>query len=172
LLGLVMLVTVPALQAANGVTDADIRTFSEKTTDAPEKQTKQDIKPETEGWRLFFQAMGSLALVLGLIGLIAFVLKRYAKSAQLTSSRSDAIRIVGTKMLGGRRCLMLVRVRGQTLLLGVTPQSINCLTEIHEIEGEWVQPSSVEGAAVPGAFERQLGKFVNETIASEKPVSR
>jgi flagellar protein FliO/FliZ len=172
LAGVLCATVVPALQAANGVSDADIRTFSEKTTEAPEKQTKPDIKPELEGWRLFFQAMGSLALVLGLIGVIAFVVKRYAKSAQLTSNRTDTIRIVSTKMLGGRRCLMLVRVRGQTLLLGVTPQSINCLTEIHEIEGEWVQPSNAEGAAVPGAFERQLGKFVNETIASEKPGSR
>ncbi len=169
-LAMVLFVSAPALQAANGVTDADIRTFGESTKQ--EESAKPETKPEVEGWRLFFQAMGSLALVLGLIGAIAFVLKRYAKSAQLTSNRADAIRIVGTKMLGGRRCLMLVRVRGQTLLLGVTPQSINCLTEIHELEGEWVQPSSAEGTASPGAFERQLGKFVNETIASEKPGSR
>jgi flagellar biogenesis protein FliO len=34
-----------------------------------------------------FPGDGSLALVLGLIGALAFVLKRYAKSAQLTSDR-------------------------------------------------------------------------------------
>ncbi len=45
--------------------------------------------------------------------------------------------------------LMLIRVRGQTLLLGVTPQSVNCLTEIHEMEGEWAQPSDDEGRARP-----------------------
>lgn len=169
LFALALFVNTPVVRAANGITDEDIRTLNKQ---AAREETPKNSEPAMDGWRLFFQAMGSLVLVLGLIGAIAFVLKRYAKSAQVTSSRSDAIRIVGTKMLGGRRCLMLVRVRGQTLLLGVTPQSINCLTEIHEIEGEWVQPSSVEAAAVPGAFERQLGKFVNETIASEKPVSR
>jgi flagellar biogenesis protein FliO len=66
-------------------------------------------------------------------------------------------------MLSGRRSLMLVRVRGQTLLLGVTSQSINCLTEIHEMEGEWARPADNEGA-VSSPFEQKLGKFVDQTI--------
>jgi len=171
LLGLVMLAAVPSIHAGEYVT-SDKAVQSLNTAENQDKSTKREENPELDGWRLFFQAMGSLALVLGLIGALAFVLKRYAKSAQLTSDRTDTIRIVGTKMLGGRRCLMLVRVRGQTLLLGVTSQSIHCLTEIHELENEWVQPSSTEGTGAPGVFERQLGKFVNETIASEKSVSR
>ena len=107
--------------------------------------------------------LGALALVLGLIGLAAYAARRFMPKT-VGGGRPDAIRIIATKMLGGRRSLALVRVRGQTLLLGLTPQSISCLTEIHEIEGEWAQPADENGEP-PGAFHRQLGRFVNESIA-------
>lgn len=108
-----------------------------------------------------FRMIGSTALVLALIVLIAYLARRFApRSAGL--GRSDVIHVVGTKMLGGRKTLMLVRVRGQTLLLGITPQSIQCLTEIHEVEGEWAQPAD---SAQTAAFDRQLGSF----LSSQKP---
>lgn len=121
---------------------------------------------ETGGWEAIFQMLAALAIVLGLIALAAYLLRRYGKAAGLApSGRGDAIRIVTTKMLGSRRSLMLVRVRGQTLLLGVTPQAINCLTEIHEIEGEWAQPPEGDSSS----FDRHLGRFVNQTVVSDSP---
>jgi len=112
---------------------------------------------------LLLKTVGALALVLGLILLGGYLLKRYGAASGIASDRSDSIRVVATKMLGARRSLMLVRVRGQTLLLGLTPQSINCLTEIHEVEGEWAQPATAESPAA-SSFDQHLGRFVNQTV--------
>lgn len=113
--------------------------------------------------------IGSTALVLGLIVLIAYLVRRYAPRTT-GQGRSDVFHIIGTKMLGGRKTLMLVRVRGQTLLLGITPQSIQCLTEIHEVEGEWAQPPDASGEGSGGAFDRQLGKFLSSSHPEKKPL--
>lgn len=128
---------------------------------------------DSSGTMIFFKAIGSLALVLGLVVLAGWVLKRYAQIPGVTSGRSETIKIVATKMLGGRRSLMLIRVRGQTLLLGVTPQAINCLTEIHEVEGDWAQPSDDEGnpQAPQSIFDKHLGRYVNQTIDDSNPNS-
>ena len=90
---------------------------------------------------LLLKMLAALCLVLGLILLVAFLARRYMPGASRgAGGRSDAIHVIATKMLGGRRSLMLIRVRGQTLLLGLTPPSIQSLTEIHDIEGECAQP--------------------------------
>ena len=117
---------------------------------------------------LLLRMFAALALVLGLVIAAAYLLKRYGGRLMGTTpaGRADAIRIVSTKLLGGRRSLMLVRVRGQTLLLGVTPQAINCLTEIHDLEGEWAQPADSEGPA-PTPFERHLGRNVDRTVGPD-----
>lgn len=124
---------------------------------------------DTSSTVVLLKTLGSLAIVLALLMLAAYLLKRYG--GRLTGAgpagRADTIRIVSTKLLGGRRSLMLIRVRGQTLLLGVTPQAINCLTEIQELEGEWAQPAEGEGA-VAAPFERHLGRAVDRTIGKDE----
>lgn len=140
----------------------------EGALDLEEDAERRDDKKEETGLDAILRMVGALALVLALIVLTGLALRRYAKIPGSTSGRSDSIRVVATKMLDGRRSLMLVRVRGQTLLLGLTPQSIHCLMEIHEIEGEWAQPADGQGAsAPPSSFDNQLGKFVNQSIADE-----
>jgi flagellar protein FliO/FliZ len=129
----------------------------------PDAEAGAEAGETTSPTVLLLKMLGALALVLGLILLAGYLLKRYGGASGISSDRSDSIRVVATKMLGARRSLMLVRVRGQTLLLGLTPQSINCLTEIHEVEGEWAQPATTEGAAAT-SFDQHLGRFVNQTI--------
>lgn len=115
--------------------------------------------------------LGALCLVLGLILFVAWLAKRYLPAAAgATGARGDAIRVLSTRMLGGRRSLTLVRVRGQTLLLGVTPQSINTLTEVHEIDGEWAQPADAAGkSASSSAFDRRLGHLIDQSVTDEDP---
>lgn len=152
-------------QPGGGIrTDADVRDLGNPTDEPDRGETDREVNALAQVFRM----LGALALVLGLIVLAGWLLRRYGQRGPSATARSDVIRIVATKMLGGRRGLMLVRVRGQTLLLGLTPQSITCLTEIQEIEGEWAQPPSEEGQ-VSSAFDRQLGQFVNETISDDPP---
>lgn len=160
----------PALvaPASAQITDEDIRNLDQED---PSDEPKDKKEPSDNGaLALFLKMISSLALVLALLLFAGYLIKRYAKTQAPQGRRPDAIHVVGTKMLGGRRSLMLVRVRGQTLLLGLTPQSINYLTEIHEVEGEWAQPAEAEGQ-VASSFEHNLGKFINQTVpeTSSKP---
>ncbi|MFP4380717.1 MAG: flagellar biosynthetic protein FliO [Candidatus Sumerlaeia bacterium] len=135
-------------------------------TDQPEESSDSEEKiPDPPGlWETLFRMLGALAIVLGLMFGVAWLWKKYAPQ-QKASTRDDVIRIVGSRMLGNKRSLLLVRVRGQTLLLGVTPQNISCLTEIHEVEGEWARPPEENGEAPKNkAFSRQLGSFLQTVV--------
>jgi len=135
----------------------------------PEKTDGKSVeKPqETSLWLPMLRMVAALLFVLGVIALGAWLLKRYAPGAAARgAAKGDVIRIVATRLLGGRRSLMLVRVRGQTLLLGVTPQSIHCLTEIQEVEGEWAQPPSNQ-AKNASTFNRQLGNLIEKVVAEQ-----
>jgi flagellar biosynthetic protein FliO len=156
-------VLAPPRAEAQVRTDEDVRALSGEEARSP---GKDGAFGPARPWALLLRMLAALAFVLALVVLAAYLLRRFApRSAAAAASRSDAIRVVATKMLGGRRSLMLVRVRGQTLLLGVTPQSIECLTEIHEVEGDWAQPPEGGESGRRSAFGQQLGRFIDRRIA-------
>jgi flagellar protein FliO/FliZ len=160
----------PACPAqSGGIRDEDIRSLGQPTESSKGQDSSPlAVKPgETSLWPPMLRGVAALLFVLGIIALGAWVLKRYAPGAVARgAAKGDVIRIVATRLLGGRRSLMLVRVRGQTLLLGVTPQSIHCLTEIQEVEGEWAQPPSNQ-AKNASTFNRQLGNLIEKVVADE-----
>ncbi len=68
-------------------------------------------------------------------------------------ARSEPIRLVGVRGLGGKRMLALVEVEGSRLLLGLTDERIACLARFGE-----AQPSeSIVPAAGSLPFESVLG---------------
>jgi flagellar protein FliO/FliZ len=75
-----------------------------------------------------FKMLGALALVIGLL-LLAFAASRKGLSL-LPGKRSGQIHIIETRPLGGKKMLCLVQVRGQELLLGVSAERIDCLTQL------------------------------------------
>ncbi len=161
---------LPLGDAVGQVDDEDIATLNTVTSE--DENTDDD---QTGAWELLVQMLVALSIVLILMFALMLLIRRFMTGKQLPGGgRNDAIRIISTKMLGARRSLVLVRVRGQTLLLGMTPQRIDCLTEIHELDGEWAQPAETESDGKNSAFERHLGRFVNQTVgddASEETVS-
>jgi flagellar biosynthetic protein FliO len=161
----------PAVCADQGTPAA--KDFWSAYEDTGKAESKESGKPQENSlWLPMLRMVSALLLILGVIALIAWLVKRYAPGAVgRVSAKGDVIRVVATRLLGGRRSLMLVRVRGQTLLLGVTPQSIQCLTEIQELEGEWAQPPSGR-EKTPSAFNRQLGTLIEEVVADEPASSR
>ncbi|MEZ5065293.1 MAG: flagellar biosynthetic protein FliO [bacterium] len=75
------------------------------------------------------RSLAALGAVLGLILLLAWFLRRLRES---TPARSDAPRLtsLGRLDLGSRREVRLVRVADRVLVLGVTEQRLELLTEI------------------------------------------
>ncbi|NQU44799.1 flagellar biosynthetic protein FliO [bacterium] len=146
-------------------------------TDFPTESSEQQVVAASDltAGDAISRMLVALGIVLALMFGVYWFIRRYAPRGSVSANRHDTIRVLGTKMLGGRQSLMLVRVRGQTLLLGITSQSISCLTEIAEIDGEWVQPpeeTPTGDAATP--TDSRFGRMIRQIVArdeSERPPS-
>lgn len=103
------------------------------------------------------QALLVLVGVVGLIILLAFVLRRI----KLFSPRGGGvIRVVGTLPLGTRERLLLVQVSGEQILLGISPGGIN---KLHRLDNPLDEPQSgVDHAGSGGRFERMLNNLLRE----------
>lgn len=73
------------------------------------------------------QGFLAVALVLGLVGALAYVARRGTFGAL---TRRGPIVIETAAPLGERRQLVIVSVEGRRLLLGLTPASVAMLTEL------------------------------------------
>lgn len=76
----------------------------------------------------------SLVLVLGLIALLAWLLRRGSLGVfGLTPGRARGpVAVEAAVPLGERRSLMVVSVEGRRLLLGLTPSTVSLVTELRE----------------------------------------
>ncbi len=79
--------------------------------------------------------LGALGVVVGLLLLI------YAASRKgfgfMPSPKDGQIRVLETRALGNKKFLCLVRVRDQELLLGLSNERIDCLTELRAVEADF-----------------------------------
>ncbi len=80
------------------------------------------------GAMLIRVALG-LAVVMGILGSVLF-LYRKATRGRPRLGRQQGIDVLTQRSLGQRTHLTVVRVAGETLLLGVTPQQVNMLARI------------------------------------------
>jgi flagellar biosynthetic protein FliO len=79
------------------------------------------------------RTVGSLAGVIGLIVLLALLLRRLRESSR-PGARSAGLTTLGRLDLGSRREIRLVRAGERTLVLGVTDRRIELLTELERPE--------------------------------------
>ena len=73
-----------------------------------------------------FQVIGSLILILGGLVLVLKLLKKYVPSMAAPRDLS----VVEQLNLGDRCRLMVVKIRGEELLIGVTKESISILDKL------------------------------------------
>jgi flagellar protein FliO/FliZ len=78
---------------------------------------------------LFLRTSVSLAIVLGLLALIAWALRRGGFATRRFGARA-VIAIETAVPLGERRSLVIVAVEGRRLLLGLAPGSVSLLTNL------------------------------------------
>ncbi len=75
------------------------------------------------------QVVGGLLLLLGLLYVGFYLLRKYGHKAGLGSAAKGRLKLEGGLSLGPKRSLVLVRFLNKHLLLGVTDHSITLLTE-------------------------------------------
>lgn len=74
--------------------------------------------------------VGALALVIGLLLLLFAASKKGFRFLPLGQGQEGTIKVLETRPLGGKKFLCLVRVRDQELLLGLSHDRIEYLSQI------------------------------------------
>jgi flagellar biosynthetic protein FliO len=80
---------------------------------------------------------GSLVLIIGLILVFVYLLKRY-HIGPLSSNRSPVFKLLGTLSLAPKRSIALVEINKQWLVLGVGTERVNLLSKMDRPEEEEV----------------------------------
>ena len=97
----------------------------------------------------------SFAIVLALLGAVLFLLKKM-QSGNLLGIAQHRIRLLETFSTGPRQKLILVRVRDQEILIGLTAQNMTTLASFTVPEEQMSLPltSNEEVAAIPPLAKR------------------
>jgi len=85
--------------------------------------------PAVDSGTTILTTAGYLFLLLGVIFLAYWLLKRYGVPGMLAGSSPDGPRLVNRLMLGNRQSVAVVRYRDKDLLLGVTEHNVTLLAE-------------------------------------------
>jgi flagellar protein FliO/FliZ len=87
------------------------------------------------------QTLFALIVVLGVLGALAWFLKRYGPKAMGGSAN---LRVVGSLNLGGRERLLVVEIGNQWIVVGASPGRVNALATMPKQEQEraptWPRP--------------------------------
>jgi flagellar protein FliO/FliZ len=97
----------------------------------------------------------SFAIVLALLGAVLFLMKKM-QSGNLLGIAQRRIRLLETFSTGPRQKLILVRVRDQEILIGLTAQNMTTLASFTVAEEQMSLPltSNPEAAAIPPLAKR------------------
>jgi len=76
--------------------------------------------------------MGGLLLLLGLLLFTYWLLKRYGPKAGLSMFKRGGLVLEGQLALGQRKSVVVVRFLNKLMVLGVTENAINLLTEVDQ----------------------------------------
>jgi flagellar protein FliO/FliZ len=91
-----------------------------------------------------WRTLGALAVVLGLLGGLAWLFRRGALARHV----HRGFGVESALALGDRRSLVIVTVEGRRLLLGLAPNHVALVTELHPPPFEQaVARASADGAA-------------------------
>ena len=85
--------------------------------------------PETAG-----KMISSLALVIGLMFIIFYGFKKLVLKNGLMGGNTNAIKVLGTGVLGSKKSVALVEVAGEVLVLGISDDRISLLSKIEDKE--------------------------------------
>ncbi len=77
-----------------------------------------------------FKTFAALAFVLGLIFVIAWAYRKYLPTGSPVGKEQEGWRVLGSRMLGPGRQIIVLEVGQKLLLVGLTKDNMNSLMEI------------------------------------------
>ncbi|RRJ84987.1 flagellar biosynthetic protein FliO [Aestuariirhabdus litorea] len=115
------------------------------------EEVKRAAPPEVMSAASLMQVAGGLLLVVGLIFLISWLLRRVNG---INAGHGGKMKVLAGIALGPRDRLVLVQVGDKQILLGASPGRINCL---HVFDDPVIEP----GEPATGEFARKLQEMVH-----------
>lgn len=89
-----------------------------------------DAAPLIDSGASIFTTAAYLCLILGVIFLAYWALRRFGPYGATAGSGANNPKLLGRLFLGNRQSVAVVRYREKTMVLGVTEEQINLLTEL------------------------------------------
>lgn len=114
-------------------------------------------------WILMVKTLGGLALVLGLLMGVLYLLKHLTKPQRGVKGKG-MIRLVSSFYLAPRERLHLMDVMGRKILIGVTPQGITRITEFTDFDAECGEMAEEpQGTVQDSLFKNLITRISRET---------
>ncbi len=107
--------------------------------------------------------ISALALVLGAVVVVMYVLKKTVNRGGATPGGADIIRVRAVRYLGGKNSIALVDVAGTMIVVGLSPQGMTTLAQIDD-PGTLDRPAgerTIEKGGRGGGFARHLSEYVS-----------
>lgn len=96
------------------------------------KEPQAPESPSTTA--MFIKMIASLCLVLSFVFALAWVAKHYLGRFNAIPGYSNAVRVLTTGSIGGKKLISVVDIAGEILILGVTDERITLLSNISDKE--------------------------------------
>ena len=90
-------------------------------------------EPLNMGWMLF-KTMGMLILIIALIFVTVFVLKKYVYGNSFQSAGSEWIRVLGQIQIQPKKYLALVQALNKVVLISITDVGVETLAEFESLD--------------------------------------
>ena len=85
-------------------------------------------------WDSFIRMASALALVLGLMGGLVVLVRRFAGTRFSAPASAQIVQVLGSGYIGPRKTISLVSVAGEFLIVGMTPTDLVSLGHITDRE--------------------------------------
>ena len=132
-------------------TDGLLAALFADDAEEPARQEEQEVP--SLGWS-GLKMVSSLCVVVGIILLISYALKRFKIGARGFGFGGGLIRVIGTHSLGLKRSIMVVDVGGEVLVLSVAGNEVRMLTKIEDSQAvERIRRSAGSEAGTIGFLE-------------------
>ncbi|MCH7886873.1 MAG: flagellar biosynthetic protein FliO [Candidatus Marinimicrobia bacterium] len=125
----------------------------------------------------FIEAMvrgiGALLLIMVLIYGFVWLLRYFMSKKSFGNPTSEYIRVVSTTYVAPKKSVALIQVYDKAVLIGITENSMNMLTELNKDSG-WQDLVQETGGAKRGAgsFSRKLSKAIKDNFNKGKIIGR
>lgn len=112
---------------------------------------------------------GALGIVLAVIGALYLGLKRWAPS--IRSSESSPVRVVARTVIGPRQSVVLMQIGRRMVLVGVSPDRIDCVCEIADADEVASLSAQTAASETRNPFSSWLDREAAQYVAESKSES-